>query len=116
MFTYLIATEYISEAKSKGEVLLFRKGHQPKKAKNSDIEASPPPSSGEKSGGSSSQGVSASIQKQTAIFQWRDVCYDIKIKKEERRILDHVDGWVKPGTCTALMVNPSTSGVLFSSN
>ncbi|KKZ62227.1 hypothetical protein EMCG_03289 [[Emmonsia] crescens] len=103
MFTYLIATEYISESKSKGEVLLFRKGHQPKKAKNSDIEASPPPSSGEKSGGSSSQGVSASIQKQTAIFQWRDVCYDIKIKKEERRILDHVDGWVKPGTCTALM-------------
>ncbi|OAX81322.1 hypothetical protein ACJ72_04341 [Emergomyces africanus] len=103
MFTYLFATEYISESKSKGEVLLFRKGHQPKKAKNSDIEASPPPSSGEKSSGSSSQGVSASIQKQTAVFQWRDVCYDIKIKKEDRRILDHVDGWVKPGTCTALM-------------
>ncbi|PGH03298.1 hypothetical protein GX51_04168 [Blastomyces parvus] len=103
MFTYLFATEYISEAKSKGEVLLFRKGHQPKKAKNGDVEASPPTTSGEKSSGSSSQDVSASIQKQTAIFQWRDVCYDIKIKKEERRILDHVDGWVKPGTCTALM-------------
>ena len=43
------------------------------------------------------------IQKQTAIFSWRDVTYDIKIKKEERRILDHVDGWVKPGTLTALM-------------
>ena len=32
-----------------------------------------------------------------------DVCYDIKIKGEPRRILDHVDGWVKPGTLTALM-------------
>ena len=32
-----------------------------------------------------------------------DVCYDVKIKSETRRILDHVDGWVKPGTLTALM-------------
>lgn len=45
------------------------------------------------------------IQKQTAVFSWRDVVYDIKIKKEPRRILDHVDGWVKPGTLTALMVS-----------
>jgi len=44
------------------------------------------------------------IQKQTAVFSWKDVVYDIKIKKEPRRILDHVDGWVKPGTLTALMV------------
>jgi ATP-binding cassette, subfamily G (WHITE), member 2, PDR len=28
---------------------------------------------------------------------------DIKIKGEPRRLLDHVDGWVKPGTLTALM-------------
>lgn len=43
------------------------------------------------------------IPRQTSIFQWEDVVYDIKIKGEERRILDHVDGWVKPGTLTALM-------------
>ncbi|RDW92940.1 uncharacterized protein DSM5745_00262 [Aspergillus mulundensis] len=30
MFVYLIATEYITEAMSKGEVLVFRRGHQPK--------------------------------------------------------------------------------------
>lgn len=116
MFTYLFSTEYISEAKSKGEVLLFRKGHKSKKAKNSDIEASTPTISGEKSSGSSSQGVSASIQKQTAIFQWKDVCYDIKVKKEERRLLDHVDGWVKPGTCTALMVNISSFSLIIRIN
>lgn len=28
---------------------------------------------------------------------------DIKIKGEPRQLLDHVDGWVKPGTLTALM-------------
>jgi len=32
-----------------------------------------------------------------------NVCFDVKIKSENRRILDHVDGWVKPGTLTALM-------------
>lgn len=49
------------------------------------------------------------IQRQTSIVSWKDVVYDIKIKGEERRILDHVDGWVKPGTLTALMVSLSFS-------
>ncbi|KAF9887930.1 hypothetical protein FE257_009452 [Aspergillus nanangensis] len=102
-FTYLVGTEYISEAKSKGEVLLFRQGHQPKTPKGEgDIEASPGPSAGAKTDESSPQ-ASAGIQRQTSIFHWQDVCYDIKIKGEPRSILDNVDGWVKPGTCTALM-------------
>lgn len=50
-----------------------------------------------------------SIEKQTAIFHWEDVCYDIKIKSETRQILDRVDGWVKPGTLTALMVSTTSS-------
>lgn len=40
----------------------------------------------------------------TAVFHWENLCYDIQVKKENRCILDHVDGWVKPGTATALMV------------
>ena len=40
---------------------------------------------------------------QKDIFTWRDVTYDIEIKGEPRRLLDHVSGWVKPGTLTALM-------------
>ncbi|KAJ5082688.1 ABC multidrug transporter C [Penicillium argentinense] len=104
MATYLIATEYISESKSKGEVLLFRRGHAPKNMKSEDdIEGTQPVSPAEKTDETSSQEVTAGIQRQTAVFHWQDVCYDIKIKNEERRILDHVDGWVKPGTCTALM-------------
>lgn len=104
MATYLLATEYISESKSKGEVLLFRRGHAPKRSSHEDdIEMSSTVVPAEKTDETSSQEVSAGIQRQTAVFQWQDVCYDIKIKNEERRILDHVDGWVKPGTCTALM-------------
>lgn len=101
---HLAATEFITERKSKGEVLLFRRGHAPSqlKEKTSDIEGGGNAvTKVEKS--STNVNVAAVIKKQTAIFQWEDVCYDIKIKGEPRRILDHVDGWVKPGTLTALM-------------
>ncbi|KAJ6145620.1 ABC multidrug transporter C [Penicillium chermesinum] len=101
MFTYLLATEYISESKSKGEVLLFRRGHVSKLQVPDEEQSQPIPHS-EKTD-TASEEATAGIQRQTAIFHWQDVCYDIKIKNEERRILDHVDGWVKPGTCTALM-------------
>ena len=43
------------------------------------------------------------VEPQKDIFTWRDVTYDIHIKSEERRLLDHVSGFVKPGTLTALM-------------
>ncbi|OQE05807.1 hypothetical protein PENFLA_c229G02355, partial [Penicillium flavigenum] len=99
MFVYLIATEYITEQASKGEVLLFRRGRQPK-AQASDSETT---ADATYRAEENAEGTKANIQKQTAIFQWQDLCYDIKIKNEERRILDHVNGWVKPGTATALM-------------
>ncbi|KAI4152547.1 MAG: hypothetical protein LQ340_002854 [Diploschistes diacapsis] len=103
--TYLIATESISAKKSKGEVLLFRRGHKPASLRDQrgDLEASSSAPGVDLEKTVHKQDVSAVIQKQTAIFQWKDVCYDIKIKSETRRILDHVDGWVKPGTMTALM-------------
>ena len=101
---YLAASEFISAKKSKGEVLVFRRGHAPAAVtgKNADdLEAG----AGNEVNAQKTekQDVSDVIQKQTAIFQWHNVCYDIKIKNETRRILDNVDGWVKPGTLTALM-------------
>jgi len=106
MGVYLTATEFISAKKSKGEVLVFRRGHQPVSLteKVHDEETADAGAYGAALSKKESA-VSATdvIQKQTAIFSWKDVCYDIKIKKEGRRILDHVDGWVKPGTLTALM-------------
>lgn len=108
--TYLAASEFISAKKSKGEILVFRRGHEPAALKDShaskeDVEAA---AKGEKplvaeKNQEKSDNTDAVIQRQTAIFHWQDVCYDIKIKSEERRILDHVDGWVKPGQLTALM-------------
>ncbi|KAH7135560.1 ABC-2 type transporter-domain-containing protein [Dendryphion nanum] len=103
MCVYLAAAEYITAKKSKGEVLVFRRGQKAfiKSKSTEDLESAPTgrPNSAEKT---NSDDI-AIIERQTAIFQWSNVCYDIKIKGENRRILDHVDGWVKPGTLTALM-------------
>lgn len=99
---YLVASDFITEKKPKGEILIFPRGHKAlKKAKpDEDFEGG--------SGRSiaverTDSGDLAMIERQTAIFQWKDVSFDIKIGKENRRILDHIDGWVKPGTLTALM-------------
>lgn len=106
--TYLLASEFISSKKSKGEILVFRRGHEPAALKDAnasqqDIEAATKGEKPKADNGHSGNNASAIIQRQTAIFHWQDVCYDIKIKSENRRILDHVDGWVKPGQLTALM-------------
>lgn len=51
----------------------------------------------------SNDGDKVGLAKSEAIFHWRDLCYDIPVKGGTRRILNNVDGWVKPGTLTALM-------------
>ncbi|KAI9368301.1 ABC drug exporter AbcA [Aspergillus egyptiacus] len=99
---YLAATDFITEKKPKGEILVFPRGHKALKNGKSDNDlewGSDRKVSVEKSDSDNL----AMIERQTAIFHWKDVCFDIKIGKENRRILDRVDGWVKPGTLTALM-------------
>ncbi|KAJ7741755.1 ABC-2 type transporter-domain-containing protein [Mycena maculata] len=101
--TYLIATEYISAAKSKGEVLVFARGHLPVSRRAHDEESS---TLNEKPIGDTptKRPEDVKIPPQQKIFLWKDVCYDIKLKDgSDRRLLDHVDGWVRPGTLTALM-------------
>ncbi|CDO96350.1 unnamed protein product [Kluyveromyces dobzhanskii CBS 2104] len=120
---YLLFCEFNESAVQKGEILLFPKSvlkskrRQLSKSKN-DIETADDPEGGvtdqkllqdslEESNVSSSSEKSANanvgLSKSEAIFHWRNVCYDVQIKKETRRILSNVDGWVEPGTLTALM-------------
>ncbi|KAJ2903503.1 ZEB2-regulated ABC transporter 1 [Zalerion maritima] len=104
LMSYMITAELVAEKKSKGEVLVFRRGHKPAQfsdKKSDDVEAaqvgpitSRPANGDEKN---------ANVQTHNSTFHWNNLCYDIKIKGEPRRILDNVDGWVKPGTLTALM-------------
>ena len=107
--TYIYAAETMKGQQSKGEVLVFPRGHKSLnkiKGGADDEEAIPEP----RSNGNSTMWVDDATtsdnqlkQLSKGVFQWRNVCYDIKIKGEPRRILNQVDGWVQPGTLTALM-------------
>lgn len=108
---YIFASEYFSLSPSKGEVLVFRQGYRQRQSKSRDEESAdvgvsqtsiPPDTPATSLPGTEKM---IKIQRQTAVFHWKDLCYDINIKGENRRILDRVNGWVKPGTLTALMVS-----------
>ena len=110
---YLVAAENVAAKKSKGEVLVFRRGHKPASFKENkgDAESGGVPvagpvtraANGNVSDGNSSDKEAGMLQAQTSIFHWNNVCYEVKVKGEPRQILNNVDGWVKPGTLTALM-------------
>lgn len=109
LFVYLFATEFNSTSSSTAEVLVFRRGHVPRQlaaaeeAAKNDEEA---PQTGAVNPDAREHEQDEQVQAlppQTDVFTWKDVCYDIKIKGEPRRLLDNVSGWVKPGTLTALM-------------
>jgi ATP-binding cassette subfamily G (WHITE) protein 2 (PDR) len=105
MALYFIAVELNSSTSSTAEVLVFQRGHVPAylqkdgKDSKSDEEST---AVADPKAGSDGAGVGA-VEAQKDIFTWRDVVYDIEIKGEPRRLLDHVSGFVKPGTLTALM-------------
>ncbi|KAL2844337.1 ABC-2 type transporter-domain-containing protein [Aspergillus pseudoustus] len=113
LVTHLAAAELISSERSKGEILVFPR--RVLRQKNSRSRKGIDEEKVSSSGGNNARGQAtiavdtkpqsggAGIEKQTSIFHWQDVCYSVQIQKETRTILDHVDGWVKPGTLTALM-------------
>jgi ATP-binding cassette subfamily G (WHITE) protein 2 (PDR) len=109
---HILATEFITEKKSKGEVLVFQREAFSKGfvKRGSDTESTREGSAVVRKERTRELPVMA---KQTAIFHWENVCYEVKVKGETREILDHVDGWVKPGTLTALMVCPHLSSFFY---
>ncbi|KAI8286692.1 ZEB2-regulated ABC transporter 1 [Colletotrichum sp. SAR11_240] len=110
--TYIITAEYAKPPKSEGEVLVFRRGKAPagvddkahmdeeSQRKETTIIEMEHISRPEKQGTEHRPRPSACGK---PIFHWEDICYDVKIKGQDRRILDHVDGFVQPGVITALM-------------
>jgi ATP-binding cassette, subfamily G (WHITE), member 2, PDR len=102
--TYLIAAEMNSSTSSSAEVLVFRRGHMPKdipQTHSVNENVGPVPARDVQS--KSRRQEIDHIPQLRSIFTWRDIVYDIHIKDEPRRLLDHVSGWAKPGTLTALM-------------
>lgn len=110
----MIAAEFARPPRSKGEVLVFQRGKVPKTKRGglSDEEAITkrrPVVSNIINSSTSTVAKYHPISRPSdlpyriPIFHWEDICYDIHIKGEKRRILTDVDGWVQPGVSTALM-------------
>jgi ATP-binding cassette subfamily G (WHITE) protein 2 (PDR) len=105
---YLLATELNSSTSSTADVLLFLRGHratpiQEAREYISSADAQPNSLAGGAARNNTQTRGNETIRLQKSVFTWLDVVYDIQIKDEPRRLLDHVSGWVKPGTLTALM-------------
>lgn len=115
---YIAAAETARPPRSKGEVLVFRHGKHPSKslgAENGDVESQhglvPP---GQHSRTAPTE--PASQLEDRPVFHWNDICYDVDIKGQTRRILSQVDGWVQPRKSTALMVSQPQLSLLSSSS
>lgn len=106
---HLVIAEIVAAERSKGEVLIFRRRNmskpktEPSKVDEETSAASAAFAFRNEKPESEIEAEAAKVEKQSSVFHWRDVTYKIKIKGEERTILDNVSGWVKPGTLTALM-------------
>ncbi|WEJ96670.1 Multidrug resistance protein [Yamadazyma tenuis] len=115
---YILLTELNKGAMQKGEIVLFLQGdlkkHKKARAaaaasKGQDLENNL--NSEEKLGlqdeiaGEISEetDIEKKLVKNENIFHWKDLTYQVKIKTEDRVLLNHIDGWVKPGQLTALM-------------
>ena len=113
---FLVAVEYKNPPQSRGEVLVFPMGKEPEhleengNGNTADVESGqkePNRLDGEtaarKTTSSGVEAMKKDLQAPQDIFTWRNVCCDVHIKSETRRLLSNVSGYVKPGTLTALM-------------
>ncbi|EGW32053.1 multidrug resistance protein [Spathaspora passalidarum NRRL Y-27907] len=113
LIIYIMLTEFNKGAMQKGEIVLFLrsslKNHRRKNKEDAESGKLEKVSYGDateaiKAGDNTSETSDDNeLPSSQEIFHWRDLTYQVKIKKEDRVILDHVDGWVKPGQITALM-------------
>ncbi|SPO07283.1 probable ABC1 transport protein [Cephalotrichum gorgonifer] len=107
MILYIVATELNSATGSEAEVLVFRRGMVPARLTQGAEDRAAVvdrTAENEKSAASGEPGGNVGgLEPQKDIFTWRDVVYDVPVKGGTRRLLNHVSGWVKPGTLTALM-------------
>jgi ATP-binding cassette subfamily G (WHITE) protein 2 (SNQ2) len=108
----VFATEVFSFAKSGGGALVFKKTKSAKKAVKKDPVDEEKVVSGESSVATPSNGSEAAANEQEAldsisssesIFTWKDVEYTVPYQGGERKLLNKVSGYAKPGVMIALV-------------
>jgi ATP-binding cassette subfamily G (WHITE) protein 2 (PDR) len=105
MFVYFVAIELNSTTSNTAEVLVFQRGHVPAylQKNGKDLQSDEESTSVAHMNDAADNDEVAAVPPQKDVFTWRDVTYEVPVKDGNRRLLDHVAGFVKPGTLTALM-------------
>lgn len=104
----VIGTETLSFAKSGGGALVFKKSKRAKKAVKEETADEEKVVSGESSGTSSQDAAAEeealdSISSSESVFTWKDVEYTVPYQGGERKLLNKVNGYAKPGVMVALV-------------
>jgi ATP-binding cassette subfamily G (WHITE) protein 2 (PDR) len=108
---HLYVSEVVAAARSKGEVLVFKRGALRQQQNRNPVTDEEGQAGGQRKNMEKEDVANeANVAKQTSTLHWQNVSYTVKSGGEDRKILDNVDGWVKPGSLTALM---GVSGVSF---
>ncbi|PYH78160.1 ABC transporter [Aspergillus uvarum CBS 121591] len=106
----MIGMELQKPNKGGSTVTIFKRGEAPKAVEDAvkykelpgDIESGSSNSLQEKNSDESKKQVHG-IAKSTSIFTWQNVNYTIPYKGNQKKLLQDVQGYVKPGRLTALM-------------
>lgn len=107
--TYLLATEFVTMIPPRSDVLLFQRGHMPSPHHAKDEESGPSAfhtGPEETSIDLDREQVKPEVSSMSdgVTLLWSDLNYQIKVGKTDKRILNNIFGYVKPGELTALMV------------
>jgi ATP-binding cassette subfamily G (WHITE) protein 2 (SNQ2) len=105
----VVGTETLSFVKSGGGALVFKKSKRAKKAVKEGSNDEEKVVAGEVSGNSSDTATAneeealESISSSESVFTWKDVEYTVPYQGGERKILNKVNGYAKPGVMVALV-------------
>ncbi|CAI6341635.1 unnamed protein product [Periconia digitata] len=106
----VFATEMFSFSAEGGGALIFKKSKQAKKAveqapadEEKGAESGLNPSDSSSSAPQEEDKALAGISSSKSIFTWQDVEYTVPYQGGEKRILNKVNGYAKPGVMVALM-------------
>lgn len=99
---YAATTEFKKPSNSVSSQLLFRRGGTSPSRKSQDVESG---TSGPNESTESTErgGNVLAAESGRDVFSWKHLNYDIDIKGETLRLLSDVEGFVEPGSLTALM-------------
>ncbi|PWN42438.1 putative SNQ2-ABC transporter [Ceraceosorus guamensis] len=111
---YAAASEFQNDPSAKAGILIFKRGREPKSvkeamyAKGTDLEKAE--EKGIAEGGLTAEEEdeqqAAAVREldfSSDVFSFSNVNYNVLVKKERRRLLSNVSGYVAPGKLTALM-------------